>query len=150
MNRLGLDIGKKRIGIAISRSPLAGNYETLYCKTWTKDISHIAEIVSKENIDEIVVGLPLNMDGTEGEMAEYVKKFCGMLKSKILAKIIYVDERLTSISADHIMHDAGERKTKKKGLIDQVAASLILQSYLDNHKGDLIWKIKKKKRKKSK
>ena len=88
MNRLGLDIGKKRIGIAISRSPLAGNYETLYCKTWTKDISHIAEIVSKENIDEIVVGLPLNMDGTEGEMAEYVKKFCGMLKSKILANSI--------------------------------------------------------------
>ena len=135
MNRLGLDIGKARIGIAISHSWLAGNYQTLYTKTWTKDTNFIAEIVQKECIEEIVVGLPLNMDGTESEMCQYVKKFCDMLKDKVSAKIIFVDERLSSISAEEIMHSSNVKTAKKKGLIDQIAATVILQTYLDNTKG---------------
>ena len=134
MNRLALDIGKARIGIAISHSWLASNYQTLYTKTWTKDTDQIAEIVKKEAISEVVVGLPLNMDGSESEMCVYVKKFCEMLKSKILAKIIFVDERLSSISAEEIMHSSNVRTAKKKGLIDQIAATVILQTYLDNQK----------------
>lgn len=137
MNRLGLDIGKARIGIAISYSVLAANLETLYCKTWSKDTDYIACIVGKNSIDEVVVGLPLNMDGTESEMCVYVKKFCEMLKSKIKAKIVFVDERLSSISAEHIMHENHVKTSKKKGLIDQIAASLILQTYLDAIKGDI-------------
>ena len=131
MNRLGLDIGKARIGVAMSYSVLASNLETIYCKTWTKDTNYIASIVEKNNIEEVVVGMPYNMDGTESEMCEYVKKFCEMLKSKIHAKICFVDERLSSISAEHIMHDNGVKVSKKKGLIDQIAASVILQTYLD-------------------
>ena len=138
MNRLALDIGKARIGIAISHSSLATNYETLFCKTWTKDTNHIAEIVQKEAIQEVIVGLPLNMDGTESEMCEYAKKFCEMLKTKIYSKIIFVDERLTSVYAEEIMHMSGVKTSKKKGLIDQIAATVILQSYLDGKKGDLI------------
>ena len=134
MNRLALDIGKARIGIAISHSWLASNYQTLYTKTWTKDTNQIAEIVKKEAIDEVIVGLPLNMDGTESEMCVYAKKFCEMLKSKILAKIIFVDERLSSISAEEIMHSSNVKTSKKKGLIDQIAATVILQTYLDNQK----------------
>ena len=134
MNRLALDIGKARIGIAISHSWLASNYQTLYTKTWTNDTNLIAEIAKKENIDEIIVGLPLNMDGTESEMCIYVKKFCDMLKSKILAKIIFIDERLSSISAEEIMHSSQVKTSKKKGLIDQIAATVILQTYLDNKK----------------
>ena len=131
LNRLALDIGKARIGIAVSHSWLASNYQTLYTKTWTKDTEHIAEIVKKEAISEVVVGLPLNMDGSESEMCVYVKKFCEMLRSKILAKIIFVDERLSSISAEEIMHSSNVKTAKKKGLIDQIAATVILQTYLD-------------------
>ena len=134
MNRICLDIGKSRIGIASSRSTLASNYETLYCKSWTKDTDKIADIVNKFSASEVIVGLPLNMDGTESEMCLYVRKFCEMLKSKILAKIIFVDERLTSISAEHIMHQSNVKTSKKKGLIDQIAATLILQTYLDGLK----------------
>lgn len=136
VNRLALDIGKARIGVAISHSNLASNYETIYCKTWSKDMERIAEIISKESIQELIVGLPLNMDGTEGEMCEYVKKFCDMLKSKIDVEIIFIDERLSSVSAEHIMHESGVKTSKKKGLIDQIAATVILQTYIDSQKGD--------------
>ena len=139
MNRLGLDIGKARIGIAKSYSILASNLETLFCKTWTKDTNHIAEIAKKENIQEIVVGYPLNMDGTKSEMCEYVEKFCDMLKTKVTAKIVFVDERLSSISAEHIMHSSNVKTKQKKGLIDQIAATVILQTYLDSQKESL-WK----------
>lgn len=132
MNRLALDIGKVRIGIAKSSSTLASNLETLYCKSWTKDTNYISEIANKLAVQEIIVGLPLNMDGTESEMCQYVKKFCQMLETKTSAKIIFVDERLTSISAEHIMHDLNVKVKKKKGLIDQIAATIILQSYLDS------------------
>ena len=137
MNRIGLDIGKARIGVAMSYSVLASNLETIWCKTWTKDTDHIAEIVKKNNIEEVVVGLPLNMDGTESEMCVYAKKFCEMLSGKIDAKIIFVDERLSSISADHIMHASNVKVSKKKGLIDQIAATVILQNYLDSQKESL-------------
>ena len=136
VNRLALDIGKARIGVAISHSTLASNYETIYCKTWSKDMARIAEIVRKEHIDELVVGFPLNMDGTESEMCEYVKKFCDMLQPKINIKVIFVDERLSSVSAEHIMHENAVKTSKKKGLIDQIAAAVILQTYLDGQKGD--------------
>lgn len=132
MNRLGLDIGKARIGIAKSSSTLASNHETLFCKSWTKDTNKIAELANSLYVQEVIVGLPLNMDGTEGEMCQYVKQFCNMLSSKISAKIIFVDERLTSISAENIMHECKVKTSKKKGLIDQISATLILQSYLDS------------------
>ncbi len=135
MNRLALDIGKARIGIAISHSWLASNYQTLYTKTWTKDTNQIAEIIKKEAIEEVIVGLPLKMDGTESEMCIYAKNFCEMLKSKILAKIIFVDERLSSISAEEIMHSSNVKTSKKKGLIDQIAATVILQTYIDSKGG---------------
>lgn len=134
MNRIGLDIGKARIGVATSGSSLASNLETIYCKSWTKDMSRIIEIVEKFKAEEIIVGLPLNMDGTESEMSIYVKKFCDMLQTKTSAKIFFVDERLSSVYAEDIMHQSMVKKSKKKGLIDQVAATIILQSYLDKNK----------------
>lgn len=144
MNRLGLDIGKVRIGVAISCSVLASNLETIYCKTWTKDTNYIASLIEKNNIEEVIVGMPYNMDGTESAMCEYVKKFCEMLKLKISAKIFFVDERLSSISAEQIMHDNAVKVSKKKGLIDQISATIILQTYLDCQKKwiDMIAKLK--------
>ena len=144
MNRLGLDIGKARIGVSISHSILASNLETIYCKTWTKDMEHIADLVQKNDIEEIVVGMPFNMDGTESEMCEYVNKFCPMLQSKSEAKIIFVDERLSSFEAEEYMHEAGVKTAKKKGLIDQIAGTIILQSYLDCQRGD--WNEKRRKK----
>lgn len=134
MNRIALDIGKARIGVATSYSSLASNKETIYCKSWTKDTNYIAELTKNFGAEEVIVGLPLNMDGTESEMCQYVKEFCKMLSEKISAKIIFVDERLTSISAEEIMHSSNVKTSKKKGLIDQIAATIILQTYLDGHK----------------
>ena len=129
--RLGLDIGKARIGVAISYSVIASNYETIYCKSWTKDTNYIAEIAKKVEAEQIIVGLPLNMDGSQSEMCDYAKKFCEMLSTKISSKIIFVDERLSSVSAEEIMHQCKTKTAKKKGLIDQIAAMVILQTYLD-------------------
>lgn len=131
MNRIALDIGKSRIGIATSCSTIASNKETLYCKSWSKDTDKIAEIAESFKAEEVIVGLPLNMDGTESEMCKYVRRFCEMLSKKITAKIIFFDERLSSIEADQYMHDCNVKTSKKKGLIDQIAAMIILQSYLD-------------------
>lgn len=133
MNRLGLDIGKARIGVAISRSILASNLETIYCKSWNKDTDRIATIAKENKIEQIVVGLPLNMDGTESEMTVYVKKFCEMLKTKTDCPVEFIDERLTSLEAEGIMHNCQVKTSKKKGLIDQIAATLILQSYIDKN-----------------
>lgn len=134
MIRIGLDIGKARIGMAISYSVLATNLETIYCKSWTKDTNYIAEVIKKVGAEQIVVGLPLNMDGSQSDMCEYAKKFCNMLATKISAKIIFEDERLSSISAEGIMHSCGTKTSKKKGLIDQISAMIILQTYLDKQK----------------
>ena len=70
MNRIALDIGKSRIGIATSYSTIASNRETLYCKSWSKDTDYIAELVKTFGAEEVVVGLPLNMDGSESEMCQ--------------------------------------------------------------------------------
>ena len=148
MNRIALDIGKSRIGIATSYSTIASNKETLYCKSWSKDTDYIADLVKNFGAEEVVVGLPLNMDGTESEMCQYVRQFCEMLSKKISSKIIFVDERLSSIEADEYMHCSNVKTSKKKGLIDQIDAMIILQSYLDGQsKRSVLWKKKRKKKK---
>ena len=133
MKILALDIGKARIGIAESDETefLASPVETLYCKSWNKDTDYISNYVSKKNIKKIVVGYPLNLDGSKSEMTEYVLKFSEMLKSKTSAEIVFQDERLSSSEAEEIMHYSNVKTKKKKGLIDQIAATVILQTYLD-------------------
>ncbi len=137
MRKMSLDLGDRRIGIAIS-DPLgiiANPLET-YTRTSIKaDIAHIAELVKSQNVDCIILGLPINMDGTEGERVQKSRDF-GMLLSENIpdVKIDYMDERWTTVSAEKMLIDADVSREKRKTVIDKVAATIILQSYLDKIK----------------
>lgn len=135
MRKLGIDYGDARIGLAIS-DPLgmfATGLETYKTVSTEKDLQYIADIVKSKDVDTVVVGLPLNMDGTEGIRVEKTKQFCQQLKNLIDANIVYNDERLTTVSAEKMLIESNVRREKRKTVIDKVAACLILQSWLDSH-----------------
>ena len=133
MKKIGLDLGKARVGIAMSDilGILASPYETWQSKGIERDVEHIAQLARQFSVDTVVCGLPLNMDGTESEMSQYAKDFCERLKQKISAKIVLQDERLSSVEAEEYLNDCDKRGKKRKAVLDQVAACIILQSYLD-------------------
>lgn len=133
MKKIGLDLGKARVGIAMSdiMGILASPFETWQSKGMERDADHVAQLVSEYNADTVVCGLPLNMDGTESEMTLYAKQFCERLKTKISAKIVLQDERLSSVEAEEYLNACNTRGKKRKAVLDQVSACIILQSYLD-------------------
>lgn len=133
MKKIGLDLGKARVGIAMSdiMGILASPFETWQSKGMERDADHVAQLVGEYNADTVVCGLPLNMDGTESEMTLYAKQFCERLKTKISAKIVLQDERLSSVEAEEYLNVCNTRGKKRKAVLDQVSACIILQSYLD-------------------
>ena len=127
---LGIDYGQKRIGIAIS-DPLrliAYPLETVERKRIEDSIRRILE---KYSIEYIIIGYPLRTDGKLGEREEEVKSFAEKIKEKFNINIKLWDERYTTIEAERIIRDIGKKPSRDKGRVDRVAASLILQSYLD-------------------
>lgn len=133
MNKaLGIDLGDVRIGLAISDDlgMLAHPLETLSAKE--KPIQNIARIVQEKQVQTIVLGLPRNMDGSYGPAAEKVKTFQEKLKAEVACKIVLWDERLTTVAAQKSLHQAGKNVKQSRSVIDQVAAQLILQSWLDS------------------
>lgn len=136
MKKLGLDLGTVRIGIASSDmlNIIASPLENYNCKSREEDIKHISKIAKDLQVDEIVVGLPYNMDGTEGWMAEYVKDFCEDLKNYVDCQITLRDERLTSCEAEDILISRNYSREKRKKMLDALSATLILQSYIDEKK----------------
>jgi putative holliday junction resolvase len=130
---LGIDHGKSRIGLAISDelASLAHPYRTL--QAGGNVTVEIQAIVAQEQIEGIVIGLPKNMDGTLGPSAESAKAF-GQKVGRLLpgVKIILWDERLTTREAQRALHAAGKNTKQSKKMIDQVAAQILLQSYLDS------------------
>ena len=145
MKKLALDLGTVRIGIASSDALglLASPYENYNCKGYEKDIEHISVIAKQLSVDEIVVGLPYNMDGTEGKMAEYVRKFCDDLRPHVNCPITLRDERLTSCEAEEILISRNYSREKRKKMLDALSATIILQSYIDEIKsGDRLWILK--------
>ena len=135
MKKLGLDLGKARVGIAMSDilGILASPYETLQSKGLERDCLYVASLCEKFGVDVVVIGLPLKLDGTESEMTLYAKQFAERLKNLISANIILQDERLTSIEAEEYLNQTNTRGKKRKEVLDQVAACIILQSYLDTN-----------------
>ena len=133
MKKLALDVGTVRIGIATcdALNIIASPLENYTCKDLQKDIEHISKIANELNVDEIVVGLPYNMDGTEGKMAEYVRNFCKELEKSIQWKITFWDERLTSCEAEAILISRNYSREKRKKMLDALSATIILQSYID-------------------
>jgi putative Holliday junction resolvase len=133
MNRiLGLDFGRARIGVAISDElqMLAHPLETIPANE--KGSSRIAEIVSEKNVDHVVAGIPRQMNGRIGTAATEVLEFVGKLRVVLPCPIVTWDERLTTVAAHRALRDAGKKTRHTRGYVDQVAAQMILQSYLDS------------------
>jgi putative Holliday junction resolvase len=132
---LGLDVGDKRIGIALS-DPLgitAGGLETLQRVNIEQDVHKIAQLAERHAVVQIVIGLPLNMDGSSGNQAEKVKAFGRKLARATDLAIIYEDERLSTISAIRTLTIQGVKTGDKKDLVDRQAAAIILQKFLDRN-----------------
>jgi putative Holliday junction resolvase len=130
---LGVDPGKKRIGLAIgdSRLKIATGYKTIEYKSAKSFFETIKDIIEEEQIKLIVIGLPKNMDGTEGESANFSRSLAELIKEKLNLKVEFVDERLTTEQAIRQIHQAGKKVGNSKETIDMLAAVIILQSYLD-------------------
>lgn len=130
---MSLDLGEVRIGVALSDLMwiIASGLETYTRRNIEADVEHIANLVKEHNVGLIVLGLPINMDGTKGERVEKTYAFAEELSKKIDCKIDYMDERLTTVSAERILIDGNVRRDKRKQVIDKLAATIILQSYLE-------------------
>jgi putative holliday junction resolvase len=135
---LALDLGDRRIGVAVSDETglLASPVATLQRVGPKKDLQTVAELVRQHEAEEVLVGLPLNMDGSEGPQAAKVRAFMGGLARRLGSAVPVVarDERLTSVAADELLRERGVARGKRKGVIDQVAAVLILQEHLDERR----------------
>jgi len=128
-----LDIGDVRIGVAIS-DPLGistNGIETHLSKGKDADATYFAEMALSRGAGKILLGLPLNMDGTEGDRAEKVREFGALLGEKSGLPIEYEDERLTTVEAEEMLIEAGLSRQERKKVIDKVAAEIILRSYLN-------------------
>ncbi len=130
---LGLDIGDKRIGVALSdpHGVLASPLTIIHRQDEAADFEAIVNIISQHQVGRIIVGLPRSMDGTLGKQAEKVKAFVDRLISHIKVPLEFRDERLSTVSARRLMREAGIKKRKVKVHDDDAAAAIILQGYLD-------------------
>jgi putative Holliday junction resolvase len=136
MRSLGLDIGDKRIGVALSdpQGILASPLTIINCIDERADLKLVLEIINQYQAKQVIIGLPLLMDGSTGHQAEKVKKFANKLGQHTDVPFEFRDERLTTAAARKLMRakNVGKcRRAKKKATDDAIAAALILQSYLD-------------------
>jgi putative Holliday junction resolvase len=133
MRLLGLDFGTKRIGVALSDEMgwTSQGLTTIERKGNRKDIEKIGRLVEEHEVEEIVLGLPLNMDGSEGKSAEAVRKFAALLQERLKIAVHLWDERLSSWEAEGILKEAEVKPKKRKQVVDKLAAALILKSYLE-------------------
>ena len=133
MRALAIDIGKKRIGLALTDELriIASPFEVHEIKDMDKSLSHITKIILDNNVSTVVMGLPINMDGTEGDAVIAAREFMGKLQEKATFESVFVDERLSSVEANNILDEAGVHWSKRKGIVDSLAAQIILQKFID-------------------
>ena len=133
MRVLCLDIGDVRIGVAVS-DPLGistNGIETHRSEGQERDVAYFAQMAKARACDKIVLGLPLNMDGTEGDRAEKVRAFGAALEAEAGLPVDYEDERLTTVEAEEMLIEAGLSRQERRKVIDKVAAEIILHGYLN-------------------
>jgi putative Holliday junction resolvase len=130
---LGLDYGERTIGVAVSDEMgwTAQGVETIRRESKEKDLARLQEIIAQYGVGEIVVGLPKNMNGTIGPRGETCQAFASMLGQKTGLPVHLWDERLTTMAAERMLIAADVSRQKRKKVIDKMAATLILQGYLD-------------------
>ena len=136
MRIMGLDYGDKTVGVAISDEMLltAQPKETIKRERAGKlrqTYARIEELIREYDVEKVVVGLPKKMDNEEGDRCEKSREFGEQLERRTGLEVIYQDERLTTMAADAVLEEGGVRKENRKEYIDKLAASLILQGYLD-------------------
>jgi putative Holliday junction resolvase len=133
MRILGLDFGSKIIGMAVSDEMgwSAQGIGTIKRKSLHHDLAEIEKYIEEYNVERIVIGLPKNMDGSLGKAAEHVLRFVENLKEEFDMPIDTWDERLSTVAAERVLLQADVSRQKRKQVIDKVAATIILQGYLD-------------------
>lgn len=135
MRLMGIDFGDARVGIALS-DPLgimAQGYGTIKNDGTEKLYEEILAIIKEKEVTKIVIGLPKNMDGTEGFRADATKEFAEKLKTYTDVEIDFSDERLTTVSAHSFLSEMNVRGQKRKGVVDTLSAALILENYMKRH-----------------
>jgi putative holliday junction resolvase len=137
MRILAIDHGTKRVGVAISdeTATIAQPLEYIAAQPSAKLLSRIGDIVTQRDVHEVVVGLPRNMDGTCGPAVETVREFVAALQQVLAVPVKTWDERLTSVQANRFLIESGVRREKRREKVDQTAAAILLQSYLDRAAG---------------
>ena len=133
MRIMGLDVGEKRIGIAIS-DPMgwtAQGHSVLIRGKPQNDVEYLAGLCSEFEVEKIVLGFPRNMNGTVGPKAEEVQEYGKVIQESLALPVEYWDERLTTVAAQKVLLEANVSRRKRKGVIDKLAAVNILQGYLD-------------------
>ena len=135
---LALDPGTKRIGLAVSdpRGSFALPLDPVEVDAGEEHLSTIAQAAAERRVQRIVVGLPLRLDGTEGPAAQAARTFAAAVERSTGLAVELVDERLTTAQAEREMIGRGMRRTKRRGKIDSIAASVLLQGWLDAHRED--------------
>ena len=140
MRYLGIDLGSKTIGLALSDETLtiASSYKTIHFdnEDYQSTINEIKNIVEENNISKIVMGLPKNMNNSLGERAQITLEYKKLLEDNLNTKVIMMDERLTSVISNSILIEADMSRKKRKKKVDGIAAQIILQDYLDKERND--------------
>jgi putative Holliday junction resolvase len=134
MRILGLDFGSKTIGVAMS-DELTITAQTLTSISRTalnRDLEALLALIREHAVEEVVIGMPINMDGSRGPAAQAVEDFIDRLKSLTAVKIIPWDERLTTVAAERILLEGDLSRRKRRLVIDRLSAAIILQGYLDS------------------
>jgi putative Holliday junction resolvase len=131
---MGLDLGSKTIGVALS-DPLTITAQVLtsiHRTALAKDLEAILGLVEDHQVEELVIGLPINMDGSRGGAVDKVEAFIERLSARLTIKIIPWDERLSTVAAERILLEGDLSRAKRRKVIDRLAAAIILQGYLDS------------------
>lgn len=134
---MALDLGEKRIGIAISdpTRTIASPFSVLNRRSRADDYAHYARVAAEQQINLLVIGLPITLGGDEGQRAAWVRDYAADLGRRIDIPIVFWDESLTTVAATAALHAQGRRGRKARERVDAVAAALILQSFLDAQPG---------------
>ena len=140
MRYLGIDLGSKTVGLAMSDTTLtiASTYKTIFFKDedYNSTINEIKDIIKENNITKIILGLPKNMNNTLGERAEITLKYKELLEQSTDLPVIMFDDRLTSVISNSILIEADISRKKRTKKVDSIAAQIILQDYLNKEKNN--------------
>ncbi|HSO71729.1 MAG TPA: Holliday junction resolvase RuvX [Thermodesulfobacteriota bacterium] len=134
MRIMGLDLGSKTIGVALS-DPLtitAQSLTSIHRTSLAKDLEAILRLVEAHQVEELVIGLPINMDGSRGGAVDKVETFIEHLNALLTIRIIRWDERLSTVAAERILLEGDLSRAKRRKVIDRLSAAIILQGYLDS------------------